>query len=216
MPSAADHLQTSPTARRRRGLAWTVCLGLMLLASAVLAAPPPAGTQIDNTANGSFIDAASGLNVHVQSNTVSVFVQPIEVCTLTPGQTVTRAPGAGFALSHVLGNAGNTPEVCELDLQLLAGNTFNPVAPQVVEDLNGNGVVDPGEPVLVNGIGGSPNPGTGVSLNPGASVALLVVGAVPPAPGAQVGQSASLQLNATSAVQLQHVSAQDTVVVTTG
>lgn len=216
MPPAADHLHTSPTARRRRGLVWTVCLGLMLLASAALAAPPPAGTQIDNTANGSFIDAASGLNVHVQSNTVSVFVQPIEVCTLTPGQTVTRAPGAAFALPHVLGNAGNTPEVCELDLQLLSGNTFSPVGPQVVEDLNGNGVVDPGEPVLVNGIGGSPNPGTGVSLNPGASVALLVVGAVPPAPGAQVGQSASLQLNATSAVQLQHVSAQDTVVVTTG
>ncbi|MBS0464794.1 MAG: DUF11 domain-containing protein, partial [Proteobacteria bacterium] len=217
MPLHADPGQVLPTSRRLpRVLAWLACLGLMLATGAAQSAPPPAGTQIDNTANGSFIDAASGLNVHVQSNTVSVFVQPIEVCTLTPGQTVTRAPGAGFALPHVLGNAGNTPEVCELDLQLLAGNTFTPVGPQVVEDLNGNGVVDPGEPVLVNGVGGAPSASTGVSLNPGASVALLVVGAVPPAPGAQVGQSASLQLNATSAVQGQHASAQDTVVVTTG
>ncbi|MBS0213044.1 MAG: DUF11 domain-containing protein [Proteobacteria bacterium] len=159
------------------------------------------------------MDAASGLTVRVQSNTVSVFVQPIEVCTLTPGQTVVRVPGSNYVLPHVLGNAGNTPETCELDLQLLAGNTFTPVGAQVVEDLNGNGVVDPGEPVLVNGFGGSPSPATGVTLNPGASVNLLVVGAVP---AASPGQSASMQLDATSAVQRQHVSAQDTVVVISG
>ena len=203
---------------RYSAAAWLL-VGLGTLQPA-LAAPPPAGTQIDNTASGTFIDAASGLSVHVESNTVSINVQPIEICTLTPGQTIVRSPGSNFALPHTLGNAGNVAETCELDLQQLSGATFTPSGIEVVEDLNGNGVADPGEPILVQGTNGVPSASTGVTLNPGASVSLLVIGTVPGSSGssggALPGQTVTLRLDATSAVQGQHVSAQDTVVVNSG
>jgi len=58
--------------------------------------PVAAGTAITNTATGSYIDSASGVNVRLISNTVATVVQPFEALTLTSNQTVTSAPGTIF------------------------------------------------------------------------------------------------------------------------
>lgn len=191
-------------------------------ASPAWAIAPVAGTEIDNTASATFVDAASGISVHQDSNTVAVIVQPLEACTLTPGQVIVRAPNTGFALPHMVGNAGNTDETCLLDLAMVAGANYNPNNLEVVQDLNGNGVVDPGEPILVptgsvtmavhaNATAAASN---GITLAPGASAAVLVVGTVPAT--ALPGQSASMTLGATSANQGQRATAVDTVQVSGG
>ncbi len=170
------------------------------------AAPPAAGTAIDNTASATYIDAGSGLSVQLQSNTVHVNVLPLEACTLSPGQTIVRTPGATFALPHTLSNTGNVGETCLLDLSPVAGAGFIPTGLGVVQDLNGNGIADPGEPVIA--------PGAGITLAAGAAVDLLIIGRVPGS--ASPGQTASLQLVATSQIQGQRSSSVDTVVVASG
>ena len=170
------------------------------------ATPPASGTTIQNIAAATYVDAASGLSVRLQSNPVDVIVLPLESCTLSAGQTITRVPGVTFALPHTLGNNGNTTETCLLDLQLAAGAGYTPTSLKLVQDLNGNGVVDPGEPVIAAG--------SGISLASGASVNLLIAGTVPAS--ASPGQSATLDLNATSQNQHQGASASDTVIVASG
>jgi len=184
-------------------VAWLCVLGGMGMARAT---PPAAGTTIQNIATATYVDAASGLSVHLQSNPVNVIVLPLESCTLSAGQTITRVPGAAFALPHTLGNNGNTTETCLLEATIATGSDYTPVGLKLVQDLNGNGIVDPGEPAIAAG--------SGISLAAGASVNLLVAGTVPAT--ATPGQSASLDLIATSQVQHQRAAASDTVRVASG
>ena len=171
-----------------------------------LATPPAAGTLIQNIASASFVDSTTGLSVRLQSNPVNVSVLPLESCTLTAGQTQARPPGGTFALPHTLSNSGNVDETCLLDASTLTGAAYAPINLQVVQDLNGNGVADPGEPVIA--------PGVGITLATGASINVLITGGVPKT--ASPGQSASYQLLATSKTQGQRATSTDTVVVASG
>jgi len=190
----------------RRLVTGLALLWALLGMTQVLAAPPAAGTLIDNTATATYVDSGSGLSVRLQSNTVEVSVLPLEGCTVSPGQSIVRSPGATFALPHTLSNTGNVTETCVLDLNPLAGARFTPVSLAVVHDLNGNGVADPGEPVIPAG--------AGISLAAGASVDLLVTGRVPGT--ASPGQSVSLQLVANSRTQNRGSSSTDTVAIASG
>lgn len=183
-------------------MAWGLWSGLL---GAAWAAPAPVGA-ITNTATGSFVDSVSGFSVSVNSNTVTVNVLPYEMCTLSAGQSVVRAPGSTLTLPHVLTNNGNTNETCLLQATTAAGSNYTPQNVQVVQDLNGNGVVDPGEPVIA--------PGSGITLAPGASVNLLLVLTIPST--ANPGASATLDLAATSAVQNAGNTSSDVVGVNSG
>lgn len=185
-----------------RSSAW---LASLLLACSVHAAPPAAGSAVTNTASGSFVDSASGLTVRLTSNTVATVVQALEAVQLSSSQAVSRAPGGSFSASHLLTNSGNMSAAYTIALVATSGS-FSPSGLAIVEDLNGNGVADPGEPVL--GTGGS------VTLAAGASINLLVVGVVPTSAGA--GQVAQIRLSATSQSQGATASNIDTINVVTG
>src|SRR6266481_6247791 len=141
---------------------------LLTLSVAAQAAPPPAGTLISNTAGDSFIDQASGASVSLTSNTVTTTVAPLEAVTLAAGQSVPLAAGAAFAVGHLLTNTGNTTTSYSITASLPAGGGFTPANLQVVQDLNGNGRADPGEPGVA--------PGGSVALTSGQSVHLLLTG----------------------------------------
>jgi uncharacterized repeat protein (TIGR01451 family) len=185
-------------------LAAALACGLGFPAAAP-AAPPPAGTAISNTATASYVDSTSGLSVRLSSNTVSTVVQPLEALLLTSGQTITATASSGFTLPHQLTNSGNVSTTYALTLSETAGS-FTPTGLELVEDVNGNGVADPGEPVLAGG--------ATVTLAPGAVLNLLITGTVPPS--AAVGQSAQLRLAAKSAVQGATASNTDTIDVVSG
>jgi uncharacterized repeat protein (TIGR01451 family) len=179
-------------------MAMTLSLGM---SGQLLASPPASGTMISNTATGSYVDSATGISVQLTSNTVQTIVQPLEALTLTSSQSVMRAAGSNFALSHQLTNTGNTSLTCAINSSVVGGS-FAATNLSVVEDINGNGVVDPGEPVLANG--------ATLSLTVGQQVNLLNTGLLPST--ATVGQSTQVQISCTS--QLQHVVASNTDTIT--
>ena len=169
----------------------------LLLAGLVQASPTPAGVVVTNTATGSYVDSTTGLNVRLTSNTVSTVVQAFEALLLSSNQSITLAPGIQFTLPHQITNTGNVTSTYVLNL-VNAGGSFALSGLMIIEDLNSNGVADPGEPVL--GSSGS------IALLAGARLNLLVSGTVPVA--ASVGQTSQIKISATS--QLQGVVASNT------
>jgi len=170
-------MQHRGTTWRTRGIAGLVAL--LGFVGAANAAPVSAGTSISNTANASYVDSATGLNVRLVSNTVATIVQPLEALLLTANQSVGSSPSNGFVLPHQLLNTGNLQTTYVLSLNA-AGGGFAPAGLQIVQDSNSNGVADPGEPVIASG-------GT-VTLAQGAVANLLLVGTIPLS--ASAGQSA--------------------------
>ncbi|MDQ7989684.1 MAG: SdrD B-like domain-containing protein [Candidatus Dactylopiibacterium sp.] len=142
--------------------------GIALWSASAADAAPLAGTRIDSQASVRYL-AGPGPEVSVlQSNIVSVFVQAVEALTLSDGQSVNRPPGAGVDLAHRLTNTGNTPTTYTLSLAHAHDDAFDLAGLQLVHDVNGNGVADPGEPVVGN-----------ITLGPGEAADLVVSGHVP-------------------------------------
>ena len=165
------------------------------------AAPTPAGTIISNTATASYIDAASGNAVRLTSNTVNTTVTALEALSLTANQNLIFSPGSSFTSTHVLTNTGNVATTYVIGSNVPGGGGFVPGNVQVVQDVNGNGVADPGEPVIAQG--------GGITLAAGQSVNLLLTGVVPAT--ALPGQSAQVTLTATSPLQGATASNTDTL-----
>jgi uncharacterized repeat protein (TIGR01451 family) len=168
------------------------------------ASPPAAGIAITNTASGAYVDSTSGLHVRLTSNTVATDVQPFEALLLTSSQSLSGAPGAAFTFAHQLTNTGNV--LTNYALALTESGSVTPVGLQIIEDSNGNGVADPGEPVLASG--------SSVPLAPGAMLNLLVVGTVPA--GTSPGQTAQLRLGARSLIQGASTANVDTLTIVGG
>jgi uncharacterized repeat protein (TIGR01451 family) len=181
-----------------------VCLTWMLLGPA-RAAPPSAGTAITNTATGSYVDSTTGLNFRLTSNTVTSLIAPLEALQLLSNQTASLAPKNTFALAHQLTNSGNIASTVVLGLAQVGGG-FSPTGLSVVIDSNGNGLPDPGEPVLASG--------DSLPLPSGALLNLLVVGTVPAT--ATAGQTAQVRLTATTVLQNVSVNNTDTLNVVNG
>ncbi|MGO9804379.1 MAG: SdrD B-like domain-containing protein [Steroidobacteraceae bacterium] len=179
---------------------------LLLLSGVVWAGPPPAGTVITSTATATYTDQASGQTVHLNSNTADITVTALEALTLTASQTLAAPLGAPFTFSHVLTNTGNATTNFLITTSLPAGAAFTPANLEVVEDLNGNGRVDPGEPVIPQG--------GAISLAAGQAVSLLVTGTIPAS--ALAGQSAQIVLTGTSSLQGATASNTDTLNATGG
>jgi uncharacterized repeat protein (TIGR01451 family) len=180
-------------------------LTLLLLGHPARAAPPLAGTSISNTATGTYVDSTTGLNFRLTSNTVTSVISPLEALQLLSNQTASVAPRNSFALPHQLTNLGNVASTVVLGV-VSTGGSMVPTSLGVVIDVNGNGVVDPGEPFLVSG--------DSIPLAPGALINLLLVGKVPVQ--ALSGQNAQLRLTATTTAQNLSVNNLDTVNVVNG
>lgn len=168
-------------------------------------AAPAAGVVISNTATATFVDATTGLSGRLNSNTVHTRVTALEAVMLTAPQALLVATGAPFSASHTLTNTGNVDATFRVAAGVPAGSSFAATGLQVVHDVNGNGRVDAGEPVI--------GP-AGIDLPMGASAALVLMGQAPAS--ATAGQSGLVTLTATSAAQGAQASNTDTVTVTSG
>jgi uncharacterized repeat protein (TIGR01451 family) len=182
-----------------------LCL-LLLCWVAAQGAPTPAGTVIRNTAIATFVDSVSGLSVRLNSNTVSTAVTALEALTLTTSQNVLIATGGAFTISHTLTNTGNALTSYLITASVAPASGFTPLNLRVVQDVNANGRVDAGEPVIASG-------GV-IALAPGASANLLISAQAPAT--ATPGQVAQIVIGAVSQLQGTAASNTDNVNLTNG
>ncbi|WP_431094711.1 SdrD B-like domain-containing protein [Polaromonas aquatica] len=179
---------------------------LLLFWVAAQAAPTPAGTVIRNMATATFVDTATGLAAHLNSNTVNTTVTALEALTLASSQNLLIGTGALFTINHNLANTGNTLTNYLVTASVAGGSAFTPLNLQVVLDVNSNGQSDAGEPVIP--------PGGTVMLAVGGTAGLLITGNIPV--GATPGQTAQITLSAVSQLQGATAVNTDTINLTNG
>ena len=166
-----------------------VLLLTAVAATSVFAQVTPAGTQIRNRSSAVYQDM-SGNNYTATSNEVITIVLPVygvsilpddsgETPPVTPAMTQNGIPGMTLYYRYDLTNTGNDDDDFSLvPIVDLANTTMGIGAADVTiyRDLNSNGVVDLGEPVL--SAGGAPgNTGT---LAAGETISMIVSYTVPP------------------------------------
>jgi uncharacterized repeat protein (TIGR01451 family) len=159
-----------------------------------------AGTSIFNRATLSFLEDGSSTQVSIDSNTVSVVVQSVESLLLTPNNNVNASLGSQVALAHQLINTGNTNSNITLSLSNAADDDYDLTDLQLINDVNGNGMFDSGEPASSL---------TSLPLAQRSVLNLIVVGNVPASAGN--GRTARLNLTASTALQSVSVSNVDTI-----
>lgn len=151
-------------------------------------AQSPGGVNITNQATASYRSSSSDL-ITITSNMVVASVSAVESIQLQLDQKIQSSAGAPIQFPHVLTNTGNIPTRVTLNVVGLPGSDFSLNGEKIYVDLNGNGVVDPGEPELKPGV-------DELSLDIGQSIALLVTGSVPLT--VRAGDFSNLQLVATA------------------
>lgn len=123
-----------------RWAGWGLGAFVLLVSAADLCAQAlPAGTQIPNTAQVSWLDE-NGLAYSAGSNTVVLTVGQVAGVDVEPPRSSVTDPGTTVLFPHTLQNIGNGTDSFTVAAQSAQGW---PV--RVYLDVNGNGVLDPGE-----------------------------------------------------------------------
>lgn len=182
-----------------------VCLLTLLLSMNTYAAPL-AGSFITNQASSSFVDSRSGLSSNLSSNTVRAQVLPFPSVQLTAPQNIHHSPGTTAYLFHTLTNTGNVTTDYTLSATNQLNDSYDLNNLRVIQDNNGNGIPDAGEPVLTAT--------TPITLAVGASAAFIVSGIVPSTVGLNV--YSHVQLTATAVGTALTVNNLDTVLTQNG
>ncbi|MBW3664793.1 MAG: DUF11 domain-containing protein, partial [Actinobacteria bacterium] len=125
---------------------------------AVVTGSDPSRTVVVNSADVTATDAPTARAGTVQPVSFTAGVD------VTPTVTATVPAGSSGALPHTVTNTGDVPD--EIAIDATSGLGF---AVDLIEDLDGDGVADPGEPPLSGP----------VALDAGASIAIVVVVTVP-------------------------------------
>lgn len=210
-------MQFSLNPRRLSRPSWRGCVAALVVGAGLLlgavgpaqAAPPPAGTVIRSIATATYVPAGLTQTETISSNEVIATVLAVESLVLTQDQSVSRPPSSIVTLSHLLSNTGNVASSYTLALVNNGGgcaaDTLDLTALRVVRDLNNNGVVDAGDPVVPIGAAGA------LTLQPGQTAALLVQGTIP----TSATGAACVALTATTALQGLSAVNRDTVSVGT-
>ncbi len=157
-----------------------------LLAGGIGAQTPAPGIAITNQARVQYVDVL-GLPVLINTNIVRAVIGA-ERFTLTADRTQLVVANSLVTLVHTLANTGELPVTLTLDFRNLGGDAFDLSALVLGEDVNANGLLDPGERRFAAG--------SAVDLEPGASLALLLAGTTPAT--LVEGSVARLDLSATS------------------
>ncbi|HSG28772.1 MAG TPA: hypothetical protein VLA34_09850, partial [Candidatus Krumholzibacterium sp.] len=192
------------TLKKLAGLVLPV-LVLALTLTAAAQAQTPAGTTIQNQASASFQDAV-GNTYTTTSNVVTTIVLPVygvsvlpddsgETPPVVPALSQFAIPGQTVYFSYTLTNTGNDVDDFTIQPLLDAANTTIVLGlgnVTIYHDLNGNGVLDGGEPAI--SAGGAP--GNLAAIAAGATANLLVSYQVPAT--AAAGQLGYVGLQATS------------------
>jgi uncharacterized repeat protein (TIGR01451 family) len=178
---------------------------LCVTAGSLLAQTTPAGTQIRNRSSATYEDLG-GSTYTATSNEVITVVLPVygvsvlpddsgETPPVTPAMTQNAIPGLTVYFRYDLTNTGNDNDSFSL-VPLLDGlSTTLALALadiDVYHDLNGNGIIDAGEPVI--SVGGAP--GILGPIASGATESIIVTYTVPV--GATAGEVAYVGVDATS------------------
>jgi uncharacterized repeat protein (TIGR01451 family) len=147
-----------------------------------------AGQPIDNQAAAS-LGVSSGGTAGALSNPVALVVAPFSGLGVSPDDIVasgTVAPGATAVRRFLVTNLGNRDD----RFQITAATVSQPaLLTGLFLDLDGNGAIDPTDPAVVPGAGGSP------LLPPGASLGVLLQYS---AAGAAAGTQVVIGLQAAS------------------
>ncbi len=138
-----------------------------------MAAPPPPGTLIDSQAFVNYLDNADFVSKDLASNRVRVVVTGVSGISLVSSQTRLHTAGSFFTFPHTLTNTGNVTGTFTITPTQRPGSPINLLNLSFVDDANGNGVVDSGEPFLSFAA-------HTVTLNPGESFHFIVYGQVHP------------------------------------
>ena len=166
-------------------------LRVLLFPSTAVAQIPPAGEMITSQSVAFF--EQDGMQLSVVSNEVTLRVLPLFGPLLTPDGT-TGAPasiaaafsGERVTFPYLLSNTGNADDLFELTVSYLSPSDFVPVSHEIYLDMDGDSLIDPGEPVL----------STAGPLPSGASAALILAVDLPD--GLTGGETAHVDLAARS------------------
>jgi uncharacterized repeat protein (TIGR01451 family) len=174
-------------------------------AGSVLAQTTPAGTQIRNRSSASYEDLSGNTYTTTSNEVITVVLSVYGVSVIpddsgqtppvTPAMTQNAIPGLNVYYRYDLTNTGNDIDSFSILPLVDAVNTTMGLAVADVDiyhDLNGNGVIDPGEPVISSG--GAP--GVLGPIASGATASIIVTYAVPAA--AATGDVAYVGVDATS------------------
>jgi uncharacterized repeat protein (TIGR01451 family) len=138
-----------------------------------------ANTEITNQASATF-DDAEGDGHSVTSNQVITTVLPIYGLTITPdgevdspGQSQNGSPGQTVYFQYTLTNTGNDQDSYTLYTDFAGDFTLTPADISIYRDINGNGVVDTGEPEVYSSAIGVTN------VNPSQAVSLVMSYQIP-------------------------------------
>ncbi|WP_298610493.1 hypothetical protein [uncultured Thiothrix sp.] len=169
-----------------------VCAGALLAGGLVVSIAPAvaataAGTLIKNLATVTYEDSA-GNKYSAQSNEAVITVKQVYKAEIASDTDKTATAGQMVYIQHTLTNNGNGSDTYNLTATNDATITDNidSSSVKVYRDLNGNGLVDAGEPEVTN-----------VTLAAGASAELVIAVAVPSS--ATTNQKLGVILTATSA-----------------
>jgi uncharacterized repeat protein (TIGR01451 family) len=142
------------------GAALLLCvIGTDLLAQG----PTPAGTQISNVADATYL-AENGLTFTARSNVLVVTVAQVGGVDLAPPRAATANPGSRVVFAHTVTNVGNGTDSLRLGAMSRSG-----WAVTLFRDLNADGVLDASDPAIQGPI----------TLAAGAAATLLAVEDVP-------------------------------------
>lgn len=170
-----------------------ICAGALLAGGLVVSIAPAvaataAGTLIKNLATVTYEDSA-GNQYSAQSNEAVITVKQVYKAELSSDTPKTATAGQITYIQHTLTNNGNGTDTYALtvanDTTLTIPDNLDSSSVKVYRDLNGNGLVDAGEPEVTN-----------VTLAAGASAELVIAVAVPSS--ATTGQTLGVILTATS------------------
>ena len=148
-----------------------VLLLMALLMASLAHAQTPAGTVVTNVASAAFV-GSDGTARTTPSNPVQSDVTPVCGLAITPdgtlaspGHAVVARPGETISLPYLFTSAANVSADFELDALLDPASALAPASVAIHLDLNGDGILDPGESAITEL--------TGVA--PGTTVPLLLV-----------------------------------------
>ena len=174
-----------------------IAFGMLMWASNAFATGTPANTDIINQASATY-DDADGRAYTSNSNQVITTVQPVYDLTITPdgtttfpGQTQNASQGATVYFQYILTNTGNAQDDFTIDRVNDTTDDFDPNNIRVYHDVNGNGLVDTGEPLVYNG-----SPGTLNDIDADATASLVMTYEIPVS--ATSGQVTRVDIKGTS------------------
>ncbi|KMK67814.1 DUF11 domain-containing protein [Puniceibacterium sp. IMCC21224] len=132
---------------RMMGFCAVTAVPLSTIPDMALAAPTPAGTIIRNIAQTTYFNTALGLMETVSSNPVEARVTEVPALEVEGYTDLILSRGTFAQYYFQVSNVGNMP--LQINPRITTqGNDELIAEASLVLDLNGNGMVDPGEPVI--------------------------------------------------------------------